>query len=257
MDFHYHVEIGIIWMGQRSKPSWTYLSLLLLTSISLTSSIPPPVQRQPTSPLSPLVFPTSTPRFLAVPPTAIPSDPYLITISRYNYQYFEHYSNPPLGTPSSLVSFVRKLRERLVTEASTHGGPTGTLVHLDFSRQQGGFIINFAVDQEGERDLTYEQLMTVVAGLDDWRTTWGRRSKVMGCEFSYERTAQESPPMQVLARGLWWASPAGTGTLGYGSGANVTLVGGGGTEGKPVVVETSRKRSRDALSEPILGMKTS
>ncbi|MDI1487112.1 MAG: hypothetical protein OHK93_006380 [Ramalina farinacea] len=233
------------------------MGLLLLTSISLTSSIPPPVQRQPTLPPPPLVFPTSAPQFLAVSPSAVPSDPYLITISRYTYQYFEHYSNPPLGTPSSLVSFLRKLREQLVTEASTHGGPTGTLAHLEFSRQQGGFVINFAVDQEGELMLTYDQLATVVAGLDDWRTTWGRRSKVMGCEFSYERTVQESPRMQVLAKGKWWASPAGTGTLGYGSGANVTLVGGGGTEGKPVVVETTRKRSRDALSEPISGMRTS
>lgn len=111
-------------------------------------------------------------------------------------------------------------------------------------------MINFAVDQEGEMMLTYGELATIVSGLDDWRTRWGRKIKVQGCEFRYERAAQESPPMQMVARGRWWASAAGTGTLGYSSGANVTLVGGEGTEGKPVVVETSRKRSRDASSGP-------
>ena len=69
----------------------------------------------------------------------------------------------------------------------------------------------------------------------------------MGCEFSYERSAQESSPMQIVARGKWWASPAGP--PGYGSRVNATTGGGEDAEGKPTVVETSRKRSRDALSE--------
>ena len=42
--------------------------------------------------------------------------PYLITISRYNYQHSERYSKRPLGASSSLVSLVRNLRNRLVTE---------------------------------------------------------------------------------------------------------------------------------------------
>lgn len=261
MVFHSDAKTGTANMA-RSSFTWTCLACLLLTFISLTSSLPPPFQPQPTPPLLSLVIPTSTPRVLAVGPTDIPVDPYLITVTRGTYIYFGHYANPHLGSPSSLVGFIRKLREQCVREANTHGGARGELTHFDFSRQQGGFVINFVVDWEPRQEekkvmLTYERLATIVAGMDNWRTRWGRSSKVMGCEFTYEE-AQDGQPVQMVVRGRWWASPAGTGvmeTLARGSEGNVTLLGGGGAEGEPAVVETTRKRLRGRSLEA-LGVKT-
>lgn len=141
-------------MARSGKTPRICLGFLFRVSISLTFSIPPPAQRQPTLPFSPLVLPTSALAFLAVRPDAVPADPYLMKIDRYIYQYFKHCSNPPLGTPSFLAALVRKLRDQIVIEASSHGGSSGTLTNLDFCCQKGGFLLNFAMNwdprQEGE-----------------------------------------------------------------------------------------------------------